>query len=80
MEKKKKPSNLNFFRSAFFWIVIFMGIMALVNTFSFKFNFKELNYSEFYRLIDNNLQDKTIKWVKKTGSEIGGEFTEKGIK
>jgi len=66
--------------SAFFWIVIFMGVMALVNTFSFKFNFKELNYSEFYRLVDSNLQDKTIKWVKKTGSEIGGEFTEKGIK
>ncbi len=80
MENKKKTQNPNFIRGATIWIIIFMGLMALTNIFSFKLNIKELNYSEFYRLVEDNPRNNTIKLAKETDNEITGEFTEKGAK
>jgi cell division protease FtsH len=75
---KKIPSDLNFIRVATFWIVIVLGMMWMLNIFSTKVNLKELDYGEFYRLVENNPQDNTIKWVKKTDNIVEGEFTAKG--
>jgi len=61
-QKNNKPNNKNKWR-AIFWIAIIFLVFSLLNTQSFNISgvLKELKYSEFYNLVKNNLQTKSIK-------------------
>ena len=78
--EKKHPPNLNFIRGATFWLLLFLGVLWIFGIFSVKFSVKELDYSEFYRLVLNNTQHPVIKWVRKTDNLIEGEFTPQASK
>jgi cell division protease FtsH len=80
-KKNKNTSNNNLLRTLFLWLLIMLGVVWLINIFNVGMGgfIKKLSYNEFYAIIENNLKDPTIEWVKKTDNLIQGEFTkEKG--
>lgn len=77
--KKGKQPPPNFFRATFFWVIVFLGMMWLSQFLSTGGGgaVELLKYSEFYRLLERNLDTPTIEEVKKTDNLIQGKFTEK---
>ncbi len=81
--KKNKPKVPNpiFLRKAFLLIAITLGLVWIINMFNTSMGglVEKLTYNEFYYLLENNLQDPTIEWVKLTDNVIqGGKTTDKG--
>ncbi|MBD3246910.1 MAG: ATP-dependent zinc metalloprotease FtsH [Candidatus Omnitrophica bacterium] len=79
MNKKKKPQpGPNIFRTAFFWILLFFGVIWLTNQFSGSISGlnKELSYNEFYTLLEQNDQDLNIRSVTKAENTLRGKFAE----
>jgi len=76
--KKKKPVSPNLLRMIFIWILIFIGIMWLANMVSNGLGgvVTKLNYTEFYHLLERNLEAPAIESIKKTENTITGEFTQ----
>jgi ATP-dependent metalloprotease FtsH len=76
--KKPKPSDINFFRGIFFWVLILLGIIWIANIFNMGGVGKvdKLTYSEFYYLVEQNPQTPTIKKVKMTNHLLQGEYSE----
>jgi len=76
-DKKKKPVSPNLLRMIFIWILIFIGIMWLANMVSNGLGgvVTKLNYTEFYHLLERNLEAPAIESIKKTENTITGEFT-----
>ncbi len=81
MEKKKnkKTNEYKFMRNIFFWLFLFLGVMWLMGVISTYISggVEKLTYSEFYYLLENNLENPTIRWAKLSGNLIQGEFNEK---
>ncbi|MDD5195189.1 MAG: ATP-dependent zinc metalloprotease FtsH [Candidatus Omnitrophica bacterium] len=76
---KKMPPNSNFIRGASVFLLALMGLLWLSTLVSVKLNVKNLNYSEFYRLLEDNIQAPAIQSAKKIDNLIEGEFTPQGI-
>ena len=57
------------------WILVILGVLWLFNLLSTKLGVEELDYNEFYRLVEENLQRPAIKSIRKTENHIQGEFT-----
>ena len=76
-QKNNKPNNKNKWR-AIFWIAIIFLVFSLLNTQSFNISgvLKELKYSEFYNLVKNNLQTKSIKSIVKTENIFYGQLAD----
>jgi cell division protease FtsH len=74
MEKKKKASNSEVLRKAFFWILIFFGLIWFNNAINTGIT-KSLSYSKFYSLLERNLENPTIAKVKKIEGTLRGEYT-----
>jgi len=76
--KKKKPVSPNLLRMIFIWILIFIGIMWLANMVSNGLGgvVTKLNYTEFYHLLERNLEAPAIESIKKIENTITGEFTQ----
>lgn len=75
MNNKKKPPNNIFLRKALLIISICLGVIWLMNAGSDISRGSELSYSEFYYLLEHNLEDPTIEWVKLTENFIRGGYT-----
>ena len=73
MAKKKKTPNSDFLRKTFILILIFLGLIWMVSLFSTGLT-KKLTYNEFYYLLEHNLEDPTIDWVKLNENRIFGGF------
>lgn len=73
MDKKKKTPNSDFLRRTFLLILIFLGLIWFVNLFSTGLT-KKLTYNEFYYLVEHNLEDPAIDWVKLNENRIFGGF------
>ena len=76
---KKRVNEFKFMRSFFFWLFLFlafMWIMGIVSTYVTQ-RVEKLSYSEFYSLLEDNLENPTIRWVKLTGELVQGQFNEK---
>ncbi len=76
MAKKTKPPKPDFLRKAFFLVLIFLGLVWIVSLFSGELGglTKKLTYTEFYYLIEHNLEDPTVEWVKLNENRIYGGF------
>lgn len=76
-KKKNKKPNTNLLRGAFFWIVIFMGMVYITSLFNSGMGglVKRLNYTQFYSMLEKNLNKPQIESVKKTENAIEGEYT-----
>ena len=74
MAKKKNTPNSDFFRKTFLLVLIFLGLVWMVSLFSTGLT-KKLTYNEFYYLVEHNLEDPTIDWVKLNENRIFGGFT-----
>ncbi|RKY31289.1 MAG: cell division protein FtsH [Candidatus Omnitrophota bacterium] len=59
------------------WLFLFLGLMWLFSSLlpNFMGTVEKLNYSEFYYLLENNLKEPNIEWIKKTDNLIQGQFT-----
>ncbi|UCC96021.1 MAG: cell division protein FtsH, partial [Candidatus Omnitrophota bacterium] len=77
MKKKKKQTSPNFLRVAFFWMLVFLGIIWLVQIFNMGISARldKLSYNDFYSLVEKNLERPTIERVKKSENLIQGEYT-----
>jgi len=76
--KDKKPSSeFKFMRGMILWLFLFLGLMWLFSSLlpNFMGTVEKLNYSEFYYLLENNLKEPNIEWIKKTDNLIQGQFT-----
>ena len=73
MDKKKKTPNADFLRRIFLLTLIFLGLIWFVNLFSTGLT-KKLTYNEFYYLVEHNLEDPAIDWVKLNENRIFGGF------
>ena len=78
MAKKKKPPPPNFLRIAFFWMLIFMGIVWVANMFNAGMGglVKTLPYNEFYERLEENMEKPTIESARLIENKIEGKFTE----
>ncbi|MDD5584723.1 MAG: ATP-dependent zinc metalloprotease FtsH, partial [Candidatus Omnitrophica bacterium] len=76
---KKMPPNSNVVRGISVFMLFLLGLLWLSAIFSVKLNIKNLNYSEFYRLVENNVQNPVIQSAKKIDNLIEGEFTPEGV-
>ncbi len=76
---RQPPSNFKFIRTFSFWLLIFLVLLWVFSFFSSGLvgSVEKLSYSEFYYLLENNLKDPTIEWVKKTENLIQGQFTKR---
>jgi len=78
MNKKKTPQyNINFMRQLAVWIVIGLGFVWLYGHFAGSME-KQLTYTVFYSLVEQNKAEPTIVSVKKVDNQIRGEFTPLG--
>ncbi len=78
-KQKKMPPKLDFIRGVTFWLLLFLGLMWMTQLVFIKASVKEdLDYNEFYQLVEDNLRVATIKEVKKAENLIEGEFTSQG--
>ncbi|MBU1122428.1 MAG: ATP-dependent zinc metalloprotease FtsH [Candidatus Omnitrophica bacterium] len=61
----------------FFWIILFFGIIWLINILNMGAvgRVEKIRYSEFYYLVENNLEQFTIKAVKITDNLVHGEYS-----
>jgi len=76
--KDKRPSSeFKFMKGIILWLLLFLGLMWLFSSFlpNFMGTVEKLNYNEFYYLLENNLKESNIEWVKKTDNLIQGQFT-----
>ncbi len=81
MQDKKKPSgNQDVLRRLSLTLLIVLGIIFLFHLFSLKLNVKTLSYSDFYRLLEENPQNRIIQQAKKIDNLIEGEFSLRGVK
>ncbi|HDN86420.1 MAG TPA: ATP-dependent metallopeptidase FtsH/Yme1/Tma family protein [Candidatus Omnitrophica bacterium] len=64
-------------RGMILWLFLFLGLMWLFSSLlpNFMGTVEKLNYSEFYYLLENNLKEPNIEWIKKTDNLIQGQFT-----
>jgi len=78
-KKNKKTNEYKFMRNIFFWLLLFLGVMWLMGVISTYISggVEKLTYSEFYSLLENNLENPTIRWAKLSGDLIQGQFNEK---
>jgi cell division protease FtsH len=77
MDNKKKAPSTNFFRSTLFMILVSLALMYLfVN--ALNTGIKPLAYSQFYKILEQNLENPTIAKVKKTENTIRGEYIKGG--
>jgi len=76
MNNNKKGSDSNFLRGTFFWIVLFLGLMWLVNLFSTGTGtlVKKISYGELYAYLEKNIETPTIESVKKIENKVEGSF------
>lgn len=76
MAKKTKTPNSDFLRKIFFLVLIFLGLVWVVSLFSGELGglTKKLTYTEFYYLVEHNLEDPAIEWVKLNENRIYGGF------
>lgn len=77
MKKKKKPQKPNFLRTAFLFMATFLGIIWFLSLLNPELGgvVKKLNYSEFYYLLERNLEEPAIDWIKLTENRIQGGFS-----
>ena len=77
MAKKAKTPNSDFLRKVFFMILMFLGLVWVVSLFSGELGglTKKLTYTEFYNLIEQNIEDPSVEWVKLNENRIYGGFT-----
>ncbi|MEI8350607.1 MAG: ATP-dependent zinc metalloprotease FtsH [Candidatus Omnitrophota bacterium] len=77
MNNKKKGSDSNFLRGTFLWIIIFLGLMWLVNLLSAGTGalVKKISYGELYAYLEKNIETPTIESAKKIENKIEGAFT-----
>jgi len=73
--RKKVSSNEQTRKSVVMWILVILGALWVFNLLSTKLGIEELDYNEFYRLVEENLQRPAIKSIRKTENHIQGEFT-----
>ncbi len=76
--KDKRPSSeFKFMKGIILWLLLFLGLMWLFSSLlpNFMGTVEKLNYNEFYYLLENNLKESNIEWVKKTDNLIQGQFT-----
>ncbi|MCM8819192.1 MAG: ATP-dependent zinc metalloprotease FtsH [Candidatus Omnitrophica bacterium] len=78
-KKDNKTTDQNLLRNISFFLILLLGVLFLGNIFTFKLGVKDLSYSEFYNLVEKNLETPTIRSVKKINNLIEGEFTPLGI-
>lgn len=73
MAKKKKTSNPEFMRKTFFFILLFLGLAWLISLFSNGLT-RKLTYNEFFYLVEHNLENPAIDWVKLNENRVFGSF------
>jgi len=78
-KNKLKTPNSNFLRKAFLMIAVTLGLIWAINLFNAGMGglVQKLTYNEFYYMLEGNLQDPVIEWVKLTDNLIQGGFTAK---
>ncbi|MFH1771247.1 MAG: ATP-dependent zinc metalloprotease FtsH [Candidatus Omnitrophota bacterium] len=73
---KPPPPNMNNMRVFTILMVLFMGTMGIFHV--VESGRKVLDYSEFYRIIENNLQLPMVESVTKSETSISGVFSVQG--
>lgn len=77
-QKKPTPKKNGVFKKVLFWMGLFFVLLYVVNLINLTMGIapKEISYSEFYRILQDNAQTQKIKSVSMMENILTGDFSD----